>query len=153
MNKKQAYSWLTQPGIQTAVFHYDKTTNEALKVAMETLGGLVMDPSTTPSTDLVSRQYLLEEYDRQHEGPPGGARKIIETAPPVQSERDIPRKPNSDIDHTWGIPRKHPVCPNCDVFLQTVHFIGDGKKKVSYCDRCGQAIDWSEWEVEHEHID
>ncbi len=33
--------------------------------------------------DLVSRQYLLNEYDRQHEGPPGGARKIIETAPPA----------------------------------------------------------------------
>lgn len=30
--------------------------------------------------DLVSRQYLLNEYDRQHEGPPGGARKIIEDA-------------------------------------------------------------------------
>ena len=33
--------------------------------------------------DLVSRQYLLREYDRQHEGPPGGARKIIEEAPPA----------------------------------------------------------------------
>lgn len=31
--------------------------------------------------DLVSRQYLLQEYDRQHKGPPGGARKIIEEAP------------------------------------------------------------------------
>ena len=34
--------------------------------------------------DLVSRQYLLDEYDRQHQGPPGGARKIIEEAPAVQ---------------------------------------------------------------------
>jgi DNA-directed RNA polymerase subunit RPC12/RpoP len=32
-------------------------------------------------TDYVSRQYLLDEYDRQHQGPPGGARKIIEEAP------------------------------------------------------------------------
>lgn len=31
--------------------------------------------------DLVSRQYLLQEYDRQRKGPPGGARKIIEEAP------------------------------------------------------------------------
>ena len=35
-------------------------------------------------SDLVSRQYLLDEYDRQHQGPPGGARKIIEEAPAVQ---------------------------------------------------------------------
>ena len=32
-------------------------------------------------TDYVSRQYLLDEYDRQHQGPPGGARKIIAEAP------------------------------------------------------------------------
>lgn len=31
--------------------------------------------------DIVSRKGLLEEYDRQHVGPPGGARKIIEKAP------------------------------------------------------------------------
>ena len=32
-------------------------------------------------TDYISRQYLLDEYDRQHQGPPGGARKIIAEAP------------------------------------------------------------------------
>ena len=32
-------------------------------------------------SDYVSRQYLLDEYDRQHQGPPGGARKIIKEAP------------------------------------------------------------------------
>lgn len=32
-------------------------------------------------SDYVSRQYLLDEYDRQHQGPPGGARKIIAEAP------------------------------------------------------------------------
>ena len=31
--------------------------------------------------DIVSRKGLLEEYDRQHVGPLGGARKIIEKAP------------------------------------------------------------------------
>lgn len=29
----------------------------------------------------MSRDYLLSEYDRQHQGPPGGARKIIAEAP------------------------------------------------------------------------
>lgn len=42
--------------------------------------------------DYVSRQYLLNEYDRQHKGPPGGARKIIAEAPaedvvPVNREK------------------------------------------------------------------
>ena len=32
-------------------------------------------------SDYVSRQYLLNEHDRQHKGPPGGARKIIVEAP------------------------------------------------------------------------
>ena len=36
--------------------------------------------------DMVSRSYLLSEYDRQHEGPPGGARKIIEEAPSIETE-------------------------------------------------------------------
>lgn len=35
-------------------------------------------------SDSVSRSYLLAEYDRQHQGPPGGARKIIEEAPSAQ---------------------------------------------------------------------
>ena len=41
-------------------------------------------------SDYVSRQYLLNEYDRQHQGPPGGARKIIEEAP---AEDVVPTEP------------------------------------------------------------
>ena len=37
--------------------------------------------------ELISRQWLLAEYDRQHEGPPGRARKIIEDAPSAQPEQ------------------------------------------------------------------
>ena len=33
------------------------------------------------SNDFVSRQWLLNEYDNRHKGPPGGARKMIEEAP------------------------------------------------------------------------
>ena len=33
--------------------------------------------------DLISRAYVLAEYDRQHKGLPGGARKIIEDAPTI----------------------------------------------------------------------
>ena len=35
--------------------------------------------------DLISRDYVLSEYDRQHNGPPGGARKIMEEAPAVDA--------------------------------------------------------------------
>jgi hypothetical protein len=37
--------------------------------------------------DLISRQALLEEYDRLHVGEPGMARKLIEDAPSVQPEQ------------------------------------------------------------------
>lgn len=34
-------------------------------------------------TDYISRKWLLNEYDKRHKGPPGGARKMIEEAPPA----------------------------------------------------------------------
>lgn len=37
----------------------------------------------TPHGDLVDRDYLLSEYDRQHKGPAGGARRIMEQAKTV----------------------------------------------------------------------
>ena len=35
--------------------------------------------------DLISREYVLTEYDHQHKGPPGGARKIMEEAPTIDA--------------------------------------------------------------------
>jgi hypothetical protein len=37
----------------------------------------------TPHSDLVDRNKLLAEYDRQHKGPAGGARRIMEQADAV----------------------------------------------------------------------
>lgn len=37
-------------------------------------------------SDLICREALLEKYDAAHEGPPGGARKLIEEAPAVSLE-------------------------------------------------------------------
>ena len=39
--------------------------------------------------DLISRKDLLASYDKAHQGPPGGARKLIEEAP---EEPAIPTK-------------------------------------------------------------
>ena len=40
----------------------------------------------TPHGDLVDRNYLISEYDRQHKGPAGGARRIMEDAPTIIEE-------------------------------------------------------------------
>ena len=45
--------------------------NSALKAAQSADG------------DCISRKWCLAEYDRQHVGPPGGARKIIAEAPSI----------------------------------------------------------------------
>ena len=36
--------------------------------------------------DIISRSSLLAKYDKEHEGPPGRARKLIEEEPPVHTE-------------------------------------------------------------------
>lgn len=91
---------------------------EALKTVLDAFGNGSEIPN---SSDLVSRSYLLAEYDRQHQGPPGGARKIIEEAPPVQAERKKGKwikKAGSDL---W-------YCSECD--LPSMH-------NWPYCERCG----------------
>ena len=62
-------------------------------------------------------------------------------------EKQIPKKPNKTIDSSWGIKKEVHVCPACDYYLTEVHFIEPQKiesnKKITYCETCGQAIDWS----------
>lgn len=78
----------------------------------------------------------LDEFDTE---------AILRRLPSAQLERDIPKKPNETTDRTWGIPHRQAVCPNCDRYIGTMYFIGEGKRKISYCDSCGQAIDWEGW--------
>jgi len=76
-------------------------------------------------------------------------RQSLLTMPSAQPERDIPMKPNETIDSSWGIRKKQAVCPKCDYYLGHVEFIGNPNgKKVTYCETCGQAIDWEGWEWE-----
>jgi hypothetical protein len=55
---------------------------------------------------LIDREKLLAEYDRVHQGPPGGARKLMEDAPAV--DRWIPVTKNMPEEHDtmfakyWG---------------------------------------------------
>lgn len=59
--------------------------------------------------NLVSRQYLLDEYDRRHKGPPGGARKIIEDAPAVDaiSKQEVLKIMKRHLEKT-DIPLSYP---------------------------------------------
>lgn len=71
---------------------------------------------------------------------------MLERLPSAQPECDIPMKPNETIDSSWGIRKKQAVCPKCDYYLGHVEFIGNPNgKKVTYCETCGQAIDWEGW--------
>ena len=72
---------------------------------------------------------------------------VLREQPTAQPERDIPIKPVETTDTAWGIPHRQAVCPKCDYYLGHVVFLGDYKgKKVTYCETCGQAIDWEEGE-------
>ena len=74
---------------------------------------------------------------------------ILRKLPPAQPERDIPVYPIATTDRTWGIASKQPMCPKCGCYLGHVEFLGDGNgKRITYCESCGQAIDWEGWEDE-----
>lgn len=83
--------------------------------------------------ELISRAYVLAEYDRQHKGPPGGARKIMEDAPAVDA---VP------VVHGRWVPSKYKgfcECSEChDVFVYTEWLTGG---KWSFCPNCGAKMD------------
>lgn len=53
---------------------------------------------------------------------------------------------NDGVFHTWngvnGVP--YDLCPNCEKNLCTDGVFGRNKKNMFYCEKCGQALDWSE---------
>ena len=100
---------------------------------------------------LIDADALKEELDYRTtkcmESAVAFIKRVIDGQPTVESERDIPVKPNETTDTAWGIPHRQAVCPKCDYYLGHVVFLGDGKgKKVTYCETCGQAIDWEGWD-------
>lgn len=54
-------------------------------------------------------------------------------------------KPNKEIDRSWGIGMKVPVCPNCEAIISPMYFWKNCENKVGWCEYCGQKIDWSGW--------
>ena len=64
--------------------------------------------------------------------------------------RRIPREPTEAEDSSWGIRTREAACPICGSYLGHVSFLGDGENRITYCETCGQAIDWNGWEEEDE---
>ena len=67
------------------------------------------------------------------------------------AEKQIPKKithpgcfDNEGVWHTWngidGVP--YDLCPNCETNLCTDGVFGRDKKKMKYCENCGQRILW-----------
>ena len=79
------------------------------------------------SNDLVSRQWLLDEYDKRHEGPPGGARKLIEEAPAVADVRPVKR--GEWVEEKDRLYRWH--CSECG------YVIGIAQMDANFCPNCG----------------
>ena len=76
------------------------------------------------ATDSVSRNYLLSEYDRQHKGPAGVARKIIEDAPSVESK--IVRC--KDCKWWWQREVKINLCPGGGLLTDGEWFCGNAER-------------------------
>lgn len=109
-------------------------TEEAIKMAITALKNFptssLVPTQMSGASDLVSRQYLLDEYDRQHVGPPGGARKIIEEAPAVGQK----------TGH-W-IPVDDPsITGRCSVCGFESHLCEDDVYGYDYCPNCGARLE------------
>ena len=91
-----------------------------------------------PVNDFVSRQWLIDEYHRRHEGPPGGALKMIEEAPAADVE---PVRHGQYIGTEFdGYADGNPVyyewkCSECDCVFE------DDEPKYRYCPNCGAKMD------------
>jgi len=100
------------------------------------------------SKDTIYRQAVLDLFAKNCDAVRSYSQtwEEVKELPSAQPDRDIPKKPRKITDSTWGIHKKQAVCPKCDYYLGHVAFLGDGKgKKITYCEHCGQAIDWEGW--------
>lgn len=83
-------------------------------------------------TDYVSRQWLLDEYDKRHKGPPGGARKMIEEAPAADVRPVVPAEWIAlDIYRGMG----NYKCSFCNQVCYVPECMGE--PMYIYCPNCG----------------
>lgn len=92
--------------------------------------------------EYVSRKWLIDEYHRRHQGPPGGALKMIEEAPAADV---VEVKHGRWIDRMLDNFRKYEcACSECGA-----RYIGNYDQycepdEFYYCPRCGAKMDGDE---------
>lgn len=93
----------------------------------------------------IKRNYEYSLMDYETIGTPEECRAAV--------EKQIPKKithpgcfDNEGVWHTWngidGVP--YDLCPNCETNLCTDGVFGRDKKKMKYCENCGQKLDWGD---------
>ena len=91
--------------------------------------------------DLISRTYVLAEYDRQHKGPSGGARKIMEEAPAVDA---VPVVHGRWINYPECLRYESAYCEE-DIVCSECHsvwnIIDNDADRFDYCPACGAKMD------------
>ena len=77
--------------------------------------------------EYIDRDGVLAEYDRQHQGPPGGARKII---------AEYPAADVVEVRHgKWILDGGYHMCSECYDYAP---YYEDGEERLSYfCPFCG----------------
>ena len=90
----------------------------------------------------INKSYAVKDYVKM-------VKRKLKKLPSTQSERDVPIKPIETTDKAWGIPSRQAVCPKCGCYLGHIAFLDCYKgKRITYCETCGQAIDWEGWEFD-----
>lgn len=85
--------------------------------------------------EYVSRAGIIAEYDRQHQGPPGGARKIMETFPAADVRPVVRGK--------WTMHSDYPdrlICSGCGTQFDVWHWEA---KQMHFCPNCGAEMEES----------
>lgn len=85
--------------------------------------------------EYLDRELLLAEYDRRHEGPPGGARKMIAEFPAANftDEKEVSRA-------RWINDGNKHTCSACGFT-----YYSNGKKLFRYCPECGLPMGQCSW--------
>ena len=128
ISRQEVSDWLKQYG--------QDVLHKKYKFSLMYIWKNLMDlPSAQPErgTDLVSRSLLLAEYDRQHKGAPGGARKIIEEAPSAQPE--IIRCKDCKWGHAEITPDGNEIywiCDNWDFATDADGFCHEAKRRTGW---------------------
>lgn len=76
--------------------------------------------------DYISREEILAEYDRQHKGPAGGARKIMETWPAADV---VPVVRCKDCENAIDIGKEYLLCPMIDYRVKADFFCAYGERR------------------------